>query len=123
MVLPRKLLSVLLFWIKVGIFALFVSAPFASARRENPVYSNEFAVNVPGGDTTADLLAAKHGFINKGQVRTFFLFFLITPLFFINLINVRALKILIKFNTVNVDKAGVLPVIRQKKQLSPCCFF
>lgn len=71
-VLSRKLLSVLLFSIKVGIFAVFVSAPFASGRRENPVYSNEFAVNVPGGDTTADLLAAKHGFINKGQVRFFF---------------------------------------------------
>lgn len=31
-------------------------------------YLNEFAVFVPAGRQTADQLAAKHGFINSGQI-------------------------------------------------------
>lgn len=40
--------------------------------RRAPVYHNEFAVYVPTGAEMADNVAAKHGFINMGQVRTIF---------------------------------------------------
>lgn len=46
--------------------------------RPDPIFSNEFAVHIPHGGETADLIAAKHGFINRGQVSTknpFFLFY------------------------------------------------
>ena len=36
---------------------------------EKPRYSNDWAVEVNGGATEADRLAAKHGFVNMGQVR------------------------------------------------------
>lgn len=32
------------------------------------VYTNTWAVHVPGGPTVADGIAKKHGFINHGQV-------------------------------------------------------
>jgi hypothetical protein len=34
----------------------------------NPVYSNDWAVQVYGGEEAADELAALHGFINMGKV-------------------------------------------------------
>lgn len=34
----------------------------------NPIYSNEFAIHIPAGAEMADLVAAKHGFTNMGQV-------------------------------------------------------
>lgn len=37
--------------------------------KETQIYSNEFAVHIPNGDATADEIASKHGFINRGQVR------------------------------------------------------
>lgn len=52
-----------------GVIIAFGAVPSVLGRsRETPVYSNEFAVNIPEGDATADILAAKHGFVNKGQV-------------------------------------------------------
>lgn len=42
-----------------------------SAQHPKPVYSNEFAVHIPEGPEVADTIASKHGFINRGQVRTF----------------------------------------------------
>ncbi|KAJ3656722.1 hypothetical protein Zmor_015772 [Zophobas morio] len=36
--------------------------------REEPLYSNEFAVHIPDGNEVADEIAAKHGFVNRGQV-------------------------------------------------------
>ncbi|KAH8385207.1 hypothetical protein KR200_005715, partial [Drosophila serrata] len=35
---------------------------------EEAIYTNEFAVNIPSGKHVADFIAAKHGFINKGQI-------------------------------------------------------
>ena len=39
------------------------------ALREKTRYSNDWAVEVSGGVEMADQLAAKHGFINMGQVK------------------------------------------------------
>lgn len=39
-------------------------------QRRRPIYSNEFAVHVPDGPEVADEIARKHGFENKGQVRS-----------------------------------------------------
>uniref|UniRef100_A0A1B6GHW2 furin n=2 Tax=Proconiini TaxID=565685 RepID=A0A1B6GHW2_9HEMI len=36
--------------------------------RSQPVYLNQFAVHVPSGDVDADAIAAKHGFVNLGQI-------------------------------------------------------
>lgn len=38
---------------------------------EEAIYTNEFAVNIPAGKQMADVIATKHGFINRGQVRMF----------------------------------------------------
>ncbi|XP_017055608.1 furin-like protease 2 isoform X2 [Drosophila ficusphila] len=35
---------------------------------EEAMYTNEFAVNIPAGKQVADIIASKHGFINKGQI-------------------------------------------------------
>ncbi|XP_017011796.3 furin-like protease 2 isoform X3 [Drosophila takahashii] len=35
---------------------------------EEAIYTNEFAVNIPAGKHVADVIATKHGFINKGQI-------------------------------------------------------
>lgn len=37
-------------------------------RRQQPVFMNEFAVHIPGGDEAADRIAEKHGFINIGKI-------------------------------------------------------
>lgn len=37
-------------------------------QRNKPIYSNEFAVHIPEGSEVADVIAAKHGFVNRGQV-------------------------------------------------------
>lgn len=37
--------------------------------KQTQIYSNEFAVHIPGGHAIADEIASKHGFTNKGQVR------------------------------------------------------
>jgi hypothetical protein len=39
-----------------------------SVRREEPLYSNEFAVHIPEGNDVADEIATKHDFVNRGQV-------------------------------------------------------
>lgn len=36
--------------------------------RKEPIYSNHFAVHIPDGQASADSVAGKHGFVNKGQV-------------------------------------------------------
>ncbi|XP_050300640.1 furin-like protease 2 [Anthonomus grandis grandis] len=51
--------------------------PSVHALRDSPVFLNEFAVHIPEGDATADVMAEKHGFINKGQIgslKGFYLF-------------------------------------------------
>ena len=35
-----------------------------------PLYTNSWAVQMDGGPSAAETLAAKYGFINKGQVST-----------------------------------------------------
>lgn len=35
---------------------------------EQPVYHNQFAVQVPGGAVAADRVAGRLGYVNKGQV-------------------------------------------------------
>jgi proprotein convertase subtilisin/kexin type 5 len=48
-----------------------------SVRREEPLYSNEFAVHIPEGNDVADEIATKHDFVNRGQVgslKGFYLF-------------------------------------------------
>ncbi|KAI8035334.1 furin-like protease 2 isoform X2 [Drosophila gunungcola] len=35
---------------------------------EEAMYTNEFAVNIPAGKHVADVIANKHGFINRGQI-------------------------------------------------------
>ena len=42
--------------------------PCVIPSRQKPVYTNQFAVHVPGGKEKADALANKHGFVNMGQV-------------------------------------------------------
>lgn len=37
-------------------------------QRPDPIYSNEFALHIPHGDEMANLIASKHGFVNRGQV-------------------------------------------------------
>jgi len=34
----------------------------------NDIYHNQFAVHIPAGKETADAVAAKHGFVNLGQI-------------------------------------------------------
>ena len=34
----------------------------------NDIYHNQFAVHIPAGRETADTVAAKHGFVNLGQI-------------------------------------------------------
>ena len=50
------------------ILVLLTCLHAAIGRREQPVYSNEFAVHIPEGDVVAETLADKHGFVNRGQV-------------------------------------------------------
>ena len=59
----RVLLTVLI--------ATYIATVSSWTRREEskPVYTNSWAVKVEGGHSAADSLAAKHGFINKGQVK------------------------------------------------------
>lgn len=50
----------------------FSQEAFAEPRiRERPIYSNHFAVHIPGNEhkEIADEVASKHGFFNRGQVR------------------------------------------------------
>lgn len=58
-------------------------------KRQNPIYMNHFAVHIPYGKESADSIADKHGFVNKGQVSLETILFILT-------LNVR-LNIKIKF--------------------------
>lgn len=40
----------------------------SNKQKRDPIYQNEFAVYVPGGNDVADQIASKHGFTNMGQV-------------------------------------------------------
>ena len=51
-------------------FASSDKMAFSSAPDAREEYSNVWAVEVPGGRSAADDLAQKHGFTNKGQVRS-----------------------------------------------------
>lgn len=42
---------------------------------DDPIYTNEFAVHIPAGKSVADIIASKHGFTNKGQVRKHYYIF------------------------------------------------
>lgn len=44
------------------------STPCALAKRQQPIYHNQFAVHIPSSREDADLIADKHGFVNLGQV-------------------------------------------------------
>lgn len=44
------------------------STSFVLAKRQQPIYQNQFAVYIPSGRDDADLVADKHGFVNLGQV-------------------------------------------------------
>lgn len=48
---------------------LFVHDVYGEQSENNHVYSNQFAVHIPeGGKDVADKIAAKHKFVNIGQV-------------------------------------------------------
>ena len=40
------------------------------AAESNPVYSNDWAVQVHGGESAANQIAEAHGFLNMGKVRS-----------------------------------------------------
>lgn len=42
-----------------------------SVRRNEETYTNDWLVKIEGGVAVADLIARKHGFINRGQVMKF----------------------------------------------------
>lgn len=48
--------------------SVFLGLVRCAQQRNKPVYSNEFAVHIPEGSEAADRIAAKHGFVNRGQV-------------------------------------------------------
>ena len=54
--------------------AIFLLAAVAAAhpsprpKEDVPLYANVWAVEVEGGESAADALAAKYGFVNRGQV-------------------------------------------------------
>ncbi|XP_043278342.1 furin-like protease 2 isoform X2 [Venturia canescens] len=57
------------FLVFFGIIAYVERIAGSSPRpRRTPIFMNEFAVHVPGGNEIADRVAAKHGFLNKGQI-------------------------------------------------------
>lgn len=54
-----------LLWVVAAAGALVLLAADA---RDQKVYTNTWAVHIPGGPAVADSLARKHGFLNLGQV-------------------------------------------------------
>lgn len=54
-----------LLWVVAAAGALVLLAADARAQK---VYTNTWAVHIPGGPAVADSLAHKHGFLNLGQV-------------------------------------------------------
>lgn len=54
-----------LLWVVAAAGALVLLAADARAQK---VYTNTWAVHIPGGPAVADSLARKHGFLNLGQV-------------------------------------------------------
>lgn len=48
--------------------SVFLGLVWCAQQRGKPIYSNEFAVHIPEGAEAADHIAAKHGFVNRGQV-------------------------------------------------------
>ena len=44
------------------------SAEISPRADESPVYVNAWGVEIEGGEGVANALAAKYGFLNKGQV-------------------------------------------------------
>ena len=53
----------------VAAFAAYImGAATAGGYDVPPAYTNSWAVQVEGGSSAAEALAAKYGFINKGQV-------------------------------------------------------
>lgn len=53
-------------WVVAAAGAL---ALLAADARGQKVFTNTWAVNIPGGPAVAESLARKHGFLNLGQVR------------------------------------------------------
>lgn len=59
------------------IWTVILAVAVSGKSRQAPIYSNEFAVHIPEGDAVADVIAARHGFVNRGQVgslKGFYLF-------------------------------------------------
>ena len=55
----------------VHIFLLLCKCWLLNASSSSPrVFHNQFALFIPHGAATADALAAKHGFLNLGQIGT-----------------------------------------------------
>lgn len=54
-----------LLWVVAAAGALVLLAADACGQK---VYTNTWAVHIPGGPAVADSLARKHGFLNLGQV-------------------------------------------------------
>ena len=47
------------------------SSEFSPRADESPVYVNAWGVEIEGGEGVANALAAKYGFLNKGQVSNY----------------------------------------------------
>ena len=57
------------FFLTFAVSAVCVSGAAVAGRHDTvPVYTNSWAVEVEGGRSDADALAAKYGFVNKGTV-------------------------------------------------------
>ena len=57
------------FFLTFAVSAVCVAGAAVAGRHGTvPVYTNSWAVEVEGGGSDADALAAKYGFINKGSV-------------------------------------------------------
>lgn len=63
--MPPMELRPWLLWVLAAAGALVLLAADARAQK---VYTNTWAVHIPGGPAVADRLARKHGFLNLGQV-------------------------------------------------------
>lgn len=62
--------------VKLLVLILSISAlKFVYGTRREPVYSNHFAVHIPHDKESVNTIAAKHGFVNKGQVSHYRFFF------------------------------------------------
>lgn len=79
-----RLLELLL----VPLLVLLVCGPVQGQK----VYTNTWAVHIPGGQEEADQIASKHGFINYGHVSNKLHFSFSFPAFAVALFSYRSVK-------------------------------